>query len=332
MFFISNQLAKVEVSGGLLQPSSFFKLKWMNQNTFTLSAFAKINWFLRILGKREDNFHELCTAFQTISLADYLTFSENEELLLTCADSNIPTNEQNLIIRAARILRERFSISAGAKIHLEKNIPSPGGLGGGSSDCAVALLGLLKIWRLKISFLELCEIGKNLGSDVPFFFFGGTALGIGRGTEIIEIEDVTENHLLVVTPNISVPTAMAFAKLNAPRLTNISPKSILKICSDEAEKVFSGQTVPKNDFESVIFEIEPELKRVKETLIEHGAKNAMMSGSGASIFGIFENEETRQATLKALQKEENWRKFAVATVSRSEYREALKNVLDVVSD
>lgn len=323
---------KVEASGGLLQPSSFFTLKPMSQTSFTLPAFAKINWFLRILGKREDNFHELCTAFQTISLCDYLTFTENDQLILTCSDSNIPTDEQNLIVQAAGVLQENFKIKKGAKIHLEKNIPSPGGLGGGSADCAIALLGLLKLWNLKISLSKLCEIGKDLGSDVPFFFYGGTALGIGRGTEIVEIKEIDEKYLLVVTPNISVPTPLAFAKFNAPRLTNIAPKSILKICSDEAEKLFSGQTVPINDFESVIFEIEPELKRVKEKLLSFGAKTALMSGSGASIFGIFENDETRQATLKALDKELNWRKFAVATVSRSSYREALKNVLDVVSD
>lgn len=304
----------------------------MLQTSFTVPAFAKINWFLRILGKREDNFHELWTAFQTISLADKLTFSESKELILTCNDSNIPTNEENLIIRAARILRERFRINKGAEIYLEKNIPSPGGLGGGSSNCAVALLGLLKLWNLKISLSELIQIGKNLGSDVPFFFFGGTALGMGRGTEITETKDVSENYMILITPNINVPTPLAFAKLNAPRLTNFSPKSILKLCSDEAGKLNRQQNVPINDFESVIFEIEPEIKRVKETLLKCGARNSLMSGSGASVFGIFENEETRQATLKALEKEKDWRKFAVATISRSEYREALKNVLDVVSD
>lgn len=304
----------------------------MLQTSFTIPAFAKINWFLRILGKREDNFHELCTAFQTISLADKLTFSERNDLILSCNDSNLPTNEENLIIRAAEILREKFGINKGAEIYLEKNIPSPGGLGGGSSDCAVALLGLLKLWNLKISFPELIEIGKNLGSDVPFFFFGGTALGTGRGTEIFDTKDISEKIMILISPNINISTPLAFAKLNAPRLTNFPPKSILKLCSDEAEKLNRKQNVPINDFESVIFEIEPEIKRVKEILLECGAKNALMSGSGASVFGIFENEETRQATLKALESEKDWRKFAVATVSRNEYREALKNVLDVVSD
>ena len=129
-----------------------------------------------------------------------------------------------------------------------------------------------------------------------------------------------------------MPTPLAFAKLNAPRLTNMSSKSILKICCDEAEKQNSSQNVPINDFEKVIFEIEPELKRVKETLLANGAKKALMSGSGASIFGIFENEETRQATIKALEIEPSWRQFAVATISRKYYREALKSAFEVVSD
>lgn len=304
----------------------------MNQISFRLPAFAKINWFLKILGKREDNYHEICTAFQTVSLADYLTFTADDVLFLTCSDETIPTDEKNLIIQAANILREKFEIKNGAKIHLEKNIPSPGGLGGGSSDCAIAILGLLKLWNLKIDLSELIEIGKILGSDVPFFFYGGTALGIGRGTEIANIEEMREDFGLIVTPNISIPTPIAFAKLNAPHLTNLSSKSILKICFDEAEKLLSKQDVPINDFESVIFEIEPEIKCVKEKLLSCGAKNALMSGSGASIFGIFENEETRQATIKALENHLDWRMFAVATVSRNSYREALKNVLDVVSD
>jgi 4-diphosphocytidyl-2-C-methyl-D-erythritol kinase len=300
--------------------------------SFTLPAFAKINLFLRILGKRDDGFHQISTCFQTISLHDTLTFSESDELILTCDEPHISTDETNLIIRAGRVLQEKFQISKGAKIHLEKRIPSPGGLGGGSSDCAMALLGLLKLWGLKITLSELSELGKNLGSDVPFFFSGGTALGIGRGTEIIPIQDFTEEFCLIVTPPIDVSTATAFAKINAPCLTKLSSKSILKLCRDEAQAVILRQMTPINDFEKVIFEIEPEIKRIKETLLENGAKTALMTGSGASVFAIFENEETRQATLKALKIEQNWRKFAVATVSRKKYREALKSVLEVVSD
>lgn len=300
----------------------------MNRFSFKLPAFAKINWFLRILGKRTDGFHEICTAFQIVSLHDNLFFSPGDEIKLTCDKPNIPTGESNLIVRAALDLKKRFGVKTGAEIHLEKNIPSPGGLGGGSSDAAVALIGLARLWKLEISFDELCQMGANLGSDVPFFFYGGTALGSGRGTEITPIEDVEEKFLLIITPDVEVKTKEAFERLNAPRLTNFQPKSILKICHKEAEKPYFWQSNPKNDFEPVVFKIEPEIERVKNRLLETGAKSASLSGSGASVFGIFDNEETRQATLKAIENESNWRKFAVATVSRNKYREKLKVVSD----
>jgi 4-diphosphocytidyl-2-C-methyl-D-erythritol kinase len=293
-------------------------------DSFTLPAFAKINWFLRVLGKRDEAFHEICTAFQTISLHDNLTFSETDEIVLTCDQPHIPVDERNLIFRAALVLREKFGIKTGAKIHLEKRIPAPGGLGGGSSDAAIALLGLAKLWQIEIAFDDLCEIGAELGSDVPFFFFGGTAGGRGRGTEIFPIDEREEKFMLIVTPKIDVPTARAFADLKTPRLTNQSPESILKHCRSEAEKLNLRQSVLINDFEPSVFKIQPEIKRVKEKLLEQGASRALMSGSGASVYAVFDKQETRQATLKALVDKQDWRKFAVATISRKEYREALE--------
>lgn len=287
-----------------------------------LPSFAKINWFLRVLGKREDGFHELCTVFQTVSLHDKLYFSEGNEIKLTCNDGKIPIDERNLIVKAANILKQRFDVKKGVKIHLEKSIPSPGGLGGGSSNAAIALLGLAALWEIKIGFDELVEIGGEIGSDVPFFFFGGTAAGIGRGTEIKPLEDLRENFLLIVTPNVDVSTKDAFARLNASRLTNEASKSILQICAAQAKTLDLRQGNLKNDFERTVFAIEPEIERVKEKLLELGAIQALLSGSGASVFAVFDKQETRQTAQKALN--ENWRSFAVATISRREYREALK--------
>lgn len=296
--------------------------------SFTLPAFAKINWFLRVLGKRrDDDFHEICTAFQTISLHDNLTFSaiETSEIFLTCDQPHIPVDERNLIYRAGVALREKFGVKTGARIHLEKRIPAPGGLGGGSSNAAIALFGLARLWEIKAGFEHLSEIGAALGSDVPFFFFGGTALGTGRGTEISPVDEQREEKfMLVVAPEIDVPTAAAFNGLNAARLTNQPPESILKHCRSEAEKLNLRHCILTNDFESSVFEIEPEIKRVKEKLLRLGAIQALMSGSGASVFAVFDKEETRQATLKALVDEPSWRKFAVATISRKNYREALE--------
>jgi 4-diphosphocytidyl-2-C-methyl-D-erythritol kinase len=301
-----------------------FYSKQMTDKSFTLPSFAKINWLLRILGRRADGFHELCTIFQTVSLFDEITFTESDRLSLSCNIETIPADDTNLILKAAQILKQDFDVRQGAQIHLEKRIPAPGGLGGGSSNAAIALLGLAEIWDLEIEFERLVEIGAMLGSDVPFFFYGGTALGTGRGTEILPLQNLSENLLLIVTPDREVSTAAAFGRINAPYLTKESSKSILEICQIEARGFNSRQTVLINDFEKSVIEFEPEIKRVKNTLLELGAKQAVLSGSGASVFAEFDKEETRQATLKALEEETNWRKFAVATISREEYRAALK--------
>ena len=303
----------------------------MNENSFTLPSFAKINWFLRVLGKRDDDFHEICTVFQTVSLSDFLTFSGSDEIILECNDDKIPTGEENLIVKAALILKEKFEIEKGAKIRLAKNIPIGGGLGGGSSNGAVALLGLAKLWGIRIDFAELLKIGKQLGSDVPFFLSGGTALGTGRGIEIETIKDADEKFLLIVTPKVSVSTRDAFARLEATRLTKEASKSILQICRFQAKALDLRHSELKNDFEASVFAAEPEIERARKKLLELGAIRASMSGSGASVFAIFDKQETRQAAEKAIG-HENWRKFAVATISRNKYREALKKVFWFASD
>lgn len=293
------------------------------KNTFTLPSFAKINWFLRVMGKRSDNFHELCTVFQTISLCDNLTFAENDEIVLTCDNEKIPTDENNLIIKAALTLKRKLNIKSGAKIHLDKNIPAPGGLGGGSSNAAVTLFGLIKLWQLEINFDEILKIAKDLGSDVPFFLYGGTALGTGRGTEVSPIDDITEKNLLIVTPQSDVSTAEAFSRLRLSDLTNDASKSILQICRFEAQTLDLRQTMLVNDFEKSVFEIEPEIERVKSKLLELNAKRALLSGSGASVYAIFDNRRILQIAFEVLKTEQSWRKFVVETISRREYREQL---------
>jgi 4-diphosphocytidyl-2-C-methyl-D-erythritol kinase len=302
----------------------------MSAESFKLPSFAKINWFLRIRGKRADGFHELCTVFQTVSLADFITFSEDENLILECDRSYMPTDEKNLIIKAANFIRQKYFVKNGAKIYLEKNIPSPGGLGGGSSNAAIAVLGLLRLWNLPISFEEILRIAAKLGSDVPYFLYGGTALGTGRGTEIFPLEEKTEKFLLIVTPPVNVSTAEAFARLGVPDLTNETSKSNLQICRNEALTLDLRQSDLKNDFEQSVFQTAPEIKTVKETLLEAGAVKSLLCGSGASVFAIFDKEETRQTAQKAIEEKNNWRSFAVAAVSRDEYRRALKPCISLL--
>ena len=291
----------------------------------TLPAYAKINWSLRVLGKRPDGFHEICTVFQTISLSDRLTFEEDGDLRLTCDAPDVPVTEDNLIIRAALALHKRFNIKKGARIHLEKRIPSPGGLGGGSADAAVSLLALSELWEIKTNLSELTGIGKTLGADVPFFLSGGTALGTELGTEIELLPDVPKKLLLIVTPDENVSTREAYKSLDAPLLTKENSKSILKICRVEAQNSDFLHTGLHNDFEAAVFRNYPEIERVRKSLLKLGAASSLMSGSGASVFAIFDKQETRQTALSILsQTEKSWRVFSCETISRPEYQDAFR--------
>lgn len=294
--------------------------------SFSLPSFAKINWLLKIRGKRKDGFHELCTVFQTVSLHDTISFEPDREVRLTCSDPTMPIGESNLIFRAARHLREKFSVEKGARIHLEKRIPAPGGLGGGSSNAAIALLGLSKLWQIPAEFEELRSTGAEIGSDVPFFLYGGTVLGAGRGTDVESLDDIAAEQMLIITPPVKVSTADAFARVNARRLTKTDSKSILQICRREALELNLRHTELKNDFESSVFEVHPEIGHVKEKLVEFGAKHALLSGSGASVFAVFENKEELLTAADAFSQNRSMRVNSVRTISRSQYLESLKTV------
>jgi 4-diphosphocytidyl-2-C-methyl-D-erythritol kinase len=299
----------------------------MENAVLSLPSFAKINLHLQVVGRRADGFHDLCTVFQTISLHDTLSVSPAADIQMTCGDERLPADERNLVVRAALALRHKTGVQCGAKIHLEKRIPAPGGLGGGSSNAATALLALTKLWNLSLTIEDLHPIAASLGSDVPFFLYGGTALGMGRGEVIEPIEDFREDFMLVVAPDVAVATRDAFKRLNARSLTKQEAKRKLQICRFDLESADFKYTSFKNDFETTVFATYPEVERVKNSLLDLGSDRAMLSGSGGSVFAIFDKEETRQTALKALDDEVNWRKFAVATISRDEYREALKEVL-----
>lgn len=297
----------------------------MNAQKFTLPAFAKINLLLRVLGRRADGYHEIRTVFQTITLHDTLTFQplESERLELVCSAPGIPVDENNLVLRAAILLREHCGIRRGARIELEKRIPAGGGLGGGSANAAVALLGLARLWATETKRGQLEGLGARLGADVPFFFTGGTALGTGTGTEIVPLEDVGAQSLIVVTPDVKVSTAEAYKALNAPSLTKDESVATLLISRAEAQISGSLCEVLSNDFEPVIFHLYPEVARARESLLRAGARCALLSGSGASVFGVFDSGEAVESARAALRRELNWQVFACRTLSGAEYRKTL---------
>ncbi|MCA1574622.1 MAG: 4-(cytidine 5'-diphospho)-2-C-methyl-D-erythritol kinase [Acidobacteria bacterium] len=301
----------------------------MSTPLFTLPSFAKINCSLLILGKRPDGYHEIRTVLQTVSLHDTLRFAtaSDSDILLSCDDPLIPTDHNNLIVRAAIALRDRYKVRAGARIHLEKRIPVQGGLGGGSSNGAVTLLGLARLWKVRTNVSELAELGAGLGSDVPFFLGGGRALGTGTGTSISSLPDLAAQYLLIIAANATVATAEAYKALSLAALTTRNSDSILAISRGSTNSSDWDQWPVsedlENDFEQVIFDIEPEIGRVKSALVQAGARSALLAGSGSSVFGIFDNREAQQRALEQIRAESGWRIFPCATLSREEYIRAM---------
>ena len=246
-------------------------------------AYAKINWSLRITGKRADGFHDIETLFQTISLHDTLTFAESNRLSLTCDDPAVPVDDSNLVLRAARALG-----APPVAIELRKAIPAGGGLGGGSSDAAATLVALSKQFGID---KPLDELALSLGSDVPFFLVGGTAFATGRGEELTRMPPAAGVPLLLLIPEERVSTASAFAALQSfsPPIGIAGYRSMIDdgLMSHPAELV--------NDFEEPIFALLPRLGTLKMRLFKMGAVWAGMSGSGSTIVGAFRSARERDA-------------------------------------
>ncbi len=289
-------------------------------------SFAKINWVLRVLGKRPDGYHELVTVLQTISLHDEVTIqlSEDGPIKLTCDDPTIPTGRDNLIHKAVEFLMDSFQDHFGAEISLQKRIPAMGGLGGASSNAAVTLQAINKLW--KGAYIDIEEFGPaSLGADVPFFLMGGMCAATGIGDVLRPLPDGPKQYLVVVTPNARVSTKEAYASLNAGSLTTSDYVSILSSSLADLNSADSRQWPLRNDFERVIFEIEPEIERAKNALLDAGAWGALLAGSGSSVFGVFYDEAAKNRGLENLRSEAGWQVFPCETISREEYVRAMNS-------
>lgn len=266
-------------------------------------AFAKTNLVLRVLGRRADGFHELDTIFQTIDLTDTLEVSDAEsEIVLECTDPSVPSDERNLAYQAAAKLRERFSIARGARIRLEKKIPAGGGLGGGSSDAAVALVLLSRLWSLSLDEETLAEIGASLGSDVPFFFVGGTVRGRGRGELIEPLPDGRPLSLILVVPPFSISTASVYSSWR-PSIAAIGAKPV--------------NAFGENELASAVLEVCPEMDRYRKVLSRYFS-DWQISGSGASLLAV--EEDPSSGRFAALEADlPGARILRTRTVPRSEY-------------
>jgi 4-diphosphocytidyl-2-C-methyl-D-erythritol kinase len=276
-------------------------------------ALAKLNLDLRVLGKRPDGYHELRTIFQTISLADSLeiAFTPGRKTTVELEDSHAIAD--NLAARAAHLALDAMRVKGRVAMRLSKRIPMGAGLGGGSSDAAAVLLALPVLAGRKLDLGKLSELAQQLGSDVGFFLFGGTAAGIGRGGELFPLPDGPPQRALVVAPGVHVSTPQAYRDLS-PRLTSESEQN--KMFSFQSQVWGGGVESPVNDFEEVVFPQHPSLAAIKKRLLRAGASVALMTGSGSALFGLFPD---RNRILVALQSLIAGKAFPVSFVTRSRY-------------
>jgi 4-diphosphocytidyl-2-C-methyl-D-erythritol kinase len=287
-----------------------------------IPAFAKINLRLDILGKRADRYHELRTIFQTISLHDELRLSSTRRpgITLRIRGNEMLSQEpsrKNLVYRAVEALRSELSLRGGVEIELTKKIPAGRGLGGGSSDAAAALMGYLRLTRKKLPPARLMEIAASLGADVPFFLLGGRALGVNKGDEIYPLADIPKRSVLVVSPNaIHVPTPDAYRWLKAKplRLTKSAVNhKLFEFCALCWSAQGNGLS---NDFERAVFRRHPRLGKIKRDLLQRGAAEASLAGSGSAVFGVFPSPAMARRAAVGFQGDQT---FVCETVSRDRY-------------
>jgi len=287
-----------------------------------LLAFAKINLDLRILYRRADNYHELRTIFQTISLADRIgvTFTPSRKTAIQVS-GNVAIPD-NLMVRAAEGCLDILRVTGEVEFALDKRIPMGAGLGGGSSDAAAVLIALPVLCGKIPGLAALLGLAGELGSDVPFFLLGGSAVAVGRGTELYPLPDGPPRGGVVVAPAMHISTVEAYRRLSADLTSESQQNKIVSFQSDAWQENAGGAgkgvlTSGENDFESVDFTQHPALKSIKRRLNQLGARPAMMSGSGCAIFGLFQEREPIRRALQSFRKE---RVFPITLVSRAKYR------------
>lgn len=252
-----------------------------------VTAPAKVNLLLRVLRKRPDGFHELDTLFEAIDLSDRLTFRERPSgIRLTTDRSTLPTGPKNLVYRAAELLRDECGVRQGVEIHLEKRLPVASGLGGGSSDAAAALLALDRLWKLGISRERLAALAARLGSDIPFFILETPyAVGGGRGEKLAPVRSRLELWHVLVTPRLHVLAKDVYGRLDPVWFKEGGSAKMLAahVGKGDADKVAAGIF---NTLQHPVLALHPSIERIRKDLIANGAVNAIVSGSGPTVFGL----------------------------------------------
>ena len=269
----------------------------------TKKAYAKINLGLDVLGKRDDGYHLVKMIMQNVDIYDTLTFRRTTDgkVTLKANDDTIPVDDSNLICKVARQLQEKYGVTYGAEIELVKRIPVAAGMAGGSTDGAAAYRALNDLWELGLFDKELCELAVKLGADIPYCIIGGTALSEGIGEVLTPIDGKAKYHLVVAKPDIMVSTGWVYTELDSTEITRhpdidavkaaISEGDVKRMC-DEIHNVLEPVTTAKYRV----------IKDIEKILEDNGAVKAFMTGSGPTVFAVFDNENTAKKGFEAVKK------------------------------
>ena len=282
-------------------------------NNLTIKAYAKINLGLDVVRRLENGYHEVKMVMQTVGIYDELTFEKSTEGIVITTDSGeLPTNENNLIYKAARLMTERYGVQEGVRIHLQKNIPIAAGMAGGSTDAAATLKGMNDLFGLGASLQDLMEIGVKIGADVPYCVMGGTALAEGIGEKLTALKPAPDCYVLVAKPDINVSTKFVYEHLDAAGVEK--HPDIDGIVAAIAEGDLQGVTERmENVLESVTIPAHPVIDVIKGRMMELGAENSLMSGSGPTVFGIFTEKEQAGKAYEKIKNEELAKQIFVTT-------------------
>lgn len=268
----------------------------------TVNAYGKINLSLDVLRRRPDGYHEVKMVMQQINLKDIVTIEEiNEEMVLIESNNpNVPTDSSNLVYKAWKLLSQRFGIKKGIRINIEKNIPMAAGLAGGSSNAAAVLKGLNTLWDLKLNQQELMDLGLNIGADVPYCILGGTALAEGIGENLTKLPSFKDKHVLLANPGISVSTAYVYQNLDLKRINkHPNTEELIKAIKEDDMNLLSNNMV--NLLETVTIKEHSIINEIKSTMIQHGAFGSLMSGSGPTVFGLFNDKKALSKCMEKLK-------------------------------
>ena len=268
-----------------------------------LKAYGKVNLGLDVIGKRPNGYHDVRMIMQTVQLFDRLSMEKikENEIQLTTNLSYVPCNEQNLVYKAIQLLRKEFKIKEGVRVHLEKHIPVSAGMAGGSSDCASALYGMNRMFSLGLTTKQLMEYGVTLGADVPYCILRGTALSEGIGEVLTRLPAMPQCYILIAKPAISVSTRFVYENLKLDEIEE--HPDIDGIIRSLKNKDLEGVAQRLgNVLETVTVEHHPIIAQIKEQMMKTGAMNALMSGSGPTVFGIYKDLETAKNALFHIRK------------------------------